>query len=57
LKLPPQEREAQDLLFMGEFLLAAGKGDQGRRALQQVVGKYPGTASAAAARERLEQKK
>jgi hypothetical protein len=55
LKVPAEEREAQDLLFKGGFLLAAGKEREGREALQQVVSRYGRTSCAAEARARLEQ--
>ena len=57
LKVPAEEREAQDLLFKGGFLLAAGKEREGREALQQVVSRYGRTPYAAEARARLEQGK
>lgn len=57
LKIPEAEREAQDLLNLGEFQLAAGKADDARAAFRQVVERYGRTPSAAAARGRLESMK
>ena len=47
------EREAQDLLFMGDFLVAAGKSEEGRKAFRELAEKHGGTPYAAAARTRL----
>ena len=57
LAVPRAEREAQDLLFLGEFLLGAGKTEQGKAALQKLVKDYPGTPRAAETLKRLEQMK
>jgi hypothetical protein len=57
LKVPKAEREAQDLLFMGEFLLHAGKKDAAKAALHQIVTKYSESPSAAPARKDLEEMK
>ena len=54
LKIPAPEREAQDLLYLGEFHLAAGQKEEARAAFQEVVQKFPGSASAPAARGQLE---
>ncbi|MBI3832174.1 MAG: hypothetical protein HY291_21815 [Planctomycetes bacterium] len=55
LKVPKAEREAQDLLFMGEYLLHAGKKNEAKAALQQIVSKYAESPSAEQAKKDLEQ--
>jgi hypothetical protein len=57
LAVPRAEREAQDQLFLGEFLSGAGKPDKARAALQNVVKNYPRTPGAEEALKRLEQMK
>lgn len=57
LKIPQADREAQDLLYLGEFQLAAGKADEARAAFQQVLDKYGKTPFAAAARADLDRMK
>ena len=57
LKLPREEREAQDALFLGEFLLNAGKQDKAREAFQQVLEKHGDTTFAVEARKHLEEMK
>lgn len=54
LKIPVPEREAQDLLYLGEFQLAAGRTEEARAALEAVVKKFPDSLSAPAARRGLE---
>ncbi|MEK7468023.1 MAG: glycosyl hydrolase family 28-related protein [Planctomycetota bacterium] len=57
LRIPAAEREAQDLLYLGEFHLAAGKRDEAQAAFKEVVEKFPATSSAPAARTQLEKLK
>ncbi len=57
LKIPAAEREAQDLLYLGEFQLAAGDKPEARKAFEEVLRKYGGSSSAAAARRGLEEAK
>jgi hypothetical protein len=51
--IPASERDAQDLLYLGEFHLAAGRADEARVAFREVFEKYPRSKSAPAARELL----
>ncbi|HYF48411.1 MAG TPA: right-handed parallel beta-helix repeat-containing protein, partial [Planctomycetota bacterium] len=55
LKIPQADRESQDLLFLGEFLLAAKKKEAAKTALQQVVTKYPGTPASTRATKLLQE--
>jgi hypothetical protein len=55
LKMPKLEREAQDQLFLGEFLMGAGQKEKAKAALQKVVKDCAQTPFAAEARKRLEQ--
>jgi hypothetical protein len=57
LKIPEAEREAQDLLYLGEFQLAAGKKEEARAAFRAVVEKYGASGSAAGAKAGLERTK
>ena len=57
LKIPARDRETQDLLYMGDYLLGSGKKDEARPAYQQAATKYPESPFAAEARKRLEQMK
>ena len=57
LKIPRQEREAQDLLYLGEYLRAEGNQTEARAALQQLLAKYPASPCAQPARGVLEQMK
>ncbi len=57
LKIPAPEREAQDLLYLGEFQLAAGQREEARAAFKEVVEKYRTSSSAPAARAQLEKLK
>jgi hypothetical protein len=54
LKIPAAEREALDLLYLGEFQLAAGNKAEARAAFEDVLRKYGSTSSAAAAKRGLE---
>jgi hypothetical protein len=55
LAIPVAEREAQDLLYLAEFHLAAGRRDEGRAALRNLLAKHPKSSSAPAARTRLDE--
>jgi hypothetical protein len=57
LKIPVAEREMLDLLYLGEFQLAAGDQNAARKAFEAVISKYGSTSSAAAARRNLEEMK
>jgi hypothetical protein len=57
LKIPAVEREAQDLLYLGEFQLAAGKTDDARARFKEVVEKFPATTSSPLAKAQLEKLK
>ena len=57
LRIPAAEREALDLLYLGEFHLAAGDTAEARQAFEQVLQKYGGTASAPAAKRNLDEMK
>ncbi|HZL73087.1 MAG TPA: hypothetical protein VFC86_11535, partial [Planctomycetota bacterium] len=57
LRIPAAEREALDLLYLGEFQLAGGDPIEARRAFEQVLQKYGGTASAPAAKRNLDEMK
>ncbi len=52
-RIPAAERAAQDLLYRGEFHLAAGEKEEARAAFKDVVEKFAATTSAPVARERL----
>jgi hypothetical protein len=54
LKIPVAEREAQDLLYLGEFQLAAGETAEARKAFEEVVRKHGKSGSAAAAQRNLD---
>jgi hypothetical protein len=53
LKRPPQERLAQNRLYLGEYLLAEGRKDEAFAALRQVVEQHPDSAFAPTARKLL----
>lgn len=57
LKIPKADREAQDLLYLGEYLLDQGKKSDAVAALQQLLAKYPSSPFAAKAKADLEQAK
>jgi TolA-binding protein len=54
LKIPAAEREALDLLYLGEFQLAAGNKAEARAAFEEIVRKYGSTGSTAGAKRGLE---
>ncbi|MCZ7648517.1 MAG: hypothetical protein M5U26_25200 [Planctomycetota bacterium] len=56
LKVPAAEREAQDLLYLGEYQAAAGKKAEASAAFQALLAKYPSSLFAAAAKAHLEKK-
>jgi hypothetical protein len=53
LAMPAAEREALDLLYLGEFYAAAGQKDEARAALKDLLARFPSSSSAPAAREDL----
>ncbi|MBI3830480.1 MAG: hypothetical protein HY291_13250 [Planctomycetes bacterium] len=57
LKIPKAEREAQDLEYLGEYLIDLGKKPDATAALQQVLTKYPQSPWAQKAKAVLEQMK
>jgi hypothetical protein len=57
LKIPAAEREALDLLYLGEFHLAAGETAEARKAFEEVAQKHGGTGPAAAAKRHLAEMK
>ncbi len=54
LKIPAPEREALDLLYLGEFQSAAGRSAEARAAFQEILAKYPGSPSAPVARAHID---
>ena len=57
LKIPKAERDAQDLFFQGEYLLAEGKKAEATAAFQKVVAQFPNSPYAVKAKEALGQAK
>lgn len=57
LKIPKPERDAQDQLYLGQYLIAEKQEAEGKTVLQQVVAKYPTSPFAQQARAVLEQMK
>ncbi len=57
LKTPAAEREAQDLLYLGQYLRAEKNDAEAKTALQQLVTKYPASPLAKTAAAELEQMK
>lgn len=57
LKIPAATIEAQDQLYLGQYLLRANEKQKALPVLQQVVEKFPDTVYAAQARKDLEQAK
>lgn len=54
LAIPAADLDARDLLYLGEFHMAAGRKDEARAALSDVVSKYASSSWARAARADLE---
>ncbi len=54
LAIPAEEREAQDLLYLGEFQLAAGEREEARRVFEDLLRKHGKSPFAAAARRHVE---
>ena len=54
LAIPAAERDAQDLLYLGEFHRAAGRKDAARAAFSDLLARFPKSSSAPAARKELE---
>ncbi len=54
LAIPAPEREAQDLLYLGEFHRAAGEVGEARAAFETLLKTYPTSSSARAARAALQ---
>jgi hypothetical protein len=54
LAIPRAEREAQDLLYLAEFHEAAGRTEEARSVLTDLLSRFPKSSSARAAREDLE---
>jgi len=56
LKIPQAEREAQDMCYLGQYLILEKNEPEGKAALQQVIAKYPNSPFAKIAKSLLEQK-
>jgi hypothetical protein len=55
LKIPKADREAQDLLYEGEYLRAENNPADAKAALQQLLTKYPSSPFAQTAKTLLDQ--